>query len=95
MPKERMVYAVISSHLDCPEYIYEDRINISSSLLPSLHRLAREEGGQVELMTQVVADKLFARCYKRYEKMAKEKAKAKLLKEQTNGNTESRPAETA
>lgn len=98
MPKERMVYAVISSHLDCPEYIYEDCINLSSTLLPNLQRVARDEGGQVELMTQAVADKLFARYSKRYDKMQKEKekAKAKLLKEQTNGgDSESRPAEAA
>ena len=98
MPNERMVYAVISSHLDCPEYIYEDCINLSSHLLPNLKRTAHDEGGQVELMTQAVADKLFARYSKRYDKMQKEKekAKAKLQKEQTNGgNSEPRPAEAA
>ena len=99
MPAERMVYAVISSHLDCPEYIFEDCINLSSQLLPNLNRTARDEGGQVELMTQTVADKMHARYCKRFDKMQKEKekAKAKLLKEQqaNGGNSESGCAEAA
>lgn len=103
----KKVYAVLTKHLDCPEYIYEDMIDVSVSgmTMEGLKRTAEAEGGRVELITEVGARKFMARYDARMKKEAAqaakkakaeaEKAAAKAAKQQAEEDKDVRDEQQA